>query len=1198
MNGLGLVVRSLRHYWRTNLAVLLGVVAGTAVIGGAFVVGDSVRDSLAEMSLQRLGGVDHALHGVRFFREELAEEIGKADGFDERFERVAPLIVVTGSFVHEAESGSRRVSQVTVYGVDERAWGLLDHADAAVPREDERRRSTDPNYRSPVVLNGRVAGSDGLGVSTGDDVSLILEIPETIPGESLFGKTQGATTRLELSVSDVLPPEVPASRLSLQPAQQLPLVAFVGLDRLQRALEINAVESRTGEVESPARVNALFVRARDESDRAGPTAEEASARLGEYVQSAWAPADLDLHVRPYPSSGYVAVESDAMILDDATARAAESVAESDGRAFSTVLVYLANQFDRGRDEEPYSRYGVVAGIDLAAEPPFGPYAFTGDPPSVPLKADQIVVNDWLATDLELSVGDRLNLSYQPVGAYGDEPPDYADFEVVGVMPLEDADGEPTRAADAGVVPVVPGITDVETYDDWNEPYWMEKENKEVTPRDDEYWDRFRATPKAFVSLERARELWRSRYGGQTSVRIATKPGETVNRAAEEVEELLLATLEPAEVGFGFLPVKRIGVLAAAGTTSFSGLFIGFSFFLIAAATILIVLLFRLGIERRVREIGLLEAVGCSPASVRRLFLVEGLVVVVVGALIGSAAAVGYAWVMVYGLKTWWSGAIGTRFLFVSVHPGSLAIGFAISVTVTAGAIWWSFRGLSGLSARSLLAGNMETSGTATALTGPRWGVKVGRSAGLVALLVTVGLLSGFVSDDVEAFGGFSWRIVGFFLVGTLLLVSSLSEFAALLRSQRGTAVKGSGPAGVARLGERNASRHRQRSVFTTGLIASATFVIVAVAAGRQNLATTKPDVNSGNGGFLLVAETDRGVQFDLNTPEGRAAVGFEGLSEDQEKLLEDVLVAPFRMKPGQDASCLNLYQSRLPTMLGATPATIDRGGFAFADTGGENPWTLLDEPLPDEDGVPVYPVLGDMNTLQYSLHVGIGQTVDVPTDEEPEYKLKVMGQFGGSVFQGVLVLSEENFERLYPEQAGYRYFLVGGKERDGSLVPESRAEELSSLLETELLTYGFDAEPIGRRLNAFLAVQNTYLETFRTLGGLGLLLGTLGLATVMLRNVVERRSELALLRAVGFDDPSVAWMVLVENAYLLTWGLVAGTVSALVAMLPQLRSTSADVPWGGVLALLGVVFLVGMLAALWAVRAAVRTPIVGTLRAE
>ena len=160
----------------------------------------------------------------------------------------------------------------------------------------------------------------------------------------------------------------------------------------------------------------------------------------------------------------------------------------------------------------------------------------------------------------------------------------------------------------------------------------------------------------------------------------------------------------------------------------------------------------------------------------------------------------------------------------------------------------------------------------------------------------------------------------------------------------------------------------------------------------------------------------------------------------------------------------------------------------------------------------------------------------------------------------------------------------------------SDADALSKLLESKLP--GFDVEPVADRLAAFLNVQNTYLLTFQTLGGLGLLLGTFGLATVMLRNVLERRAELALLRAVGFKNSMLAWLVLWENAFLLVWGLLAGSVSALLAMTPHLTSTGADVPWlaGGLI--LGGVFSIGMAAAFLAVLEAVRTPILATLRSE
>jgi putative ABC transport system permease protein len=509
------------------------------------------------------------------------------------------------------------------------------------------------------------------------------------------------------------------------------------------------------------------------------------------------------------------------------------------------------------------------------------------------------------------------------------------------------------------------------------------------------------------------------------------------------------------------------------------------------------------------------------------------------------------------------------------------------------AIAWALRQARRLSSRELLSGVTEAA-TAGDKSPGRLSRRIATICLPLALLLLVVSLAGLVPAS-EAFGGFSWQVVAFFLCGVAALTGSLALLAAWLSSDRTAAVRGTGPAAVARLALRNAARHRTRSVLTASLIASAAFVLVAIAAGQRNPVDEAPVRDSGNGGFVLVAESSMPVLYDLNTPDGRTKLGFRAEEPEAQRLAEEMHVTPFRVRSGEDASCLNLYATRLPTILGVPDDVIaafdDEGRFKFADTPAEHPWRLLREQLPEGR----IPVLGDMNTVMYSLHLGIGGEVDVPKETLTDAgidgaTLQIAGMLDGSIFQGVLLMSEANFHRLFPRQAGFRYFLIEA--------PLDDADALAGLLESQLSDSGFDAERVSRRLQDFLAVQNTYLLTFQSLGGLGLLLGTIGLATVMLRNVLERRSELALLRAVGLTRSSVSLLVLVENAFLLACGLTAGTLSALLAMTPHLASTGAQVPWLSLQLLVGGVFLVGMLAALAAVREAVRTPILATLRAE
>ncbi len=553
--------------------------------------------------------------------------------------------------------------------------------------------------------------------------------------------------------------------------------------------------------------------------------------------------------------------------------------------------------------------------------------------------------------------------------------------------------------------------------------------------------------------------------------------------------------------------------------------------------------------------------------------------VAVGGAVGAAAAVGYAALMLWGLRTLWVGAVGTRFLFLDVTPTSLAAGFAISVLLAAGAVWWGLRALRGTSVRSLLAG--ETRGeTESAGTAAKW-VAVGCGAAAVGLMLAS--LGGLIPGS-EAFAGFGWNVLAFFSTGMLLLAAALGALGWWLARRPGGV-----PRSSVSLGLRNAARQRTRSVLTAGLIACATFLLVAVAAARKDPAAGLPDRDSGNGGYLLVAEAAAALPFDPSTPSGRTELGLTGPAF---AAMNDV--APFRVRPGADASCLNLYRTGLPTVLGVPDSQIKRGGFSFADTPGDNPWKLLNKGLPDADGsdgsLPVYPVLGDVNTLQYSLKLGVGDRIAVPNEENPTAYFEVVGQLDGSVFQGVLLTGAANFERLFPTNDGWAYFLIDA--------PVASKTALAAALEGRLSGYGVDAEPVGERIASFLAVQNTYLSTFQALGGLGLLLGTLGLAAVMLRNVLERRSELALLRAVGLGTRRIGGLVLTETALLLVWGLTSGTIAALLALWPHLSGRTADAPWlGGALTLLAV-FAAGMLASLWAVRAAVRTPIVATLRGE
>jgi putative ABC transport system permease protein len=288
-----------------------------------------------------------------------------------------------------------------------------------------------------------------------------------------------------------------------------------------------------------------------------------------------------------------------------------------------------------------------------------------------------------------------------------------------------------------------------------------------------------------------------------------------------------------------------------------------------------------------------------------------------------------------------------------------------------------------------------------------------------------------------------------------------------------------------------------------------------------------------------------------------------------------VQFVPFRLRPGDDASCLNLYQPQKPRILGARVVALSKAGFRF-QTPGES-WTLLEGP--QSDGA--IPVIADANSLAYVLHKKVGDVL-----ESEGIRFRIVAALHDSIFQSEILISDANFTGLFPDLAGYRYFLINAP------------QDPTAALESTLSDYGFDVQSTADRLATFHRVENTYLSTFRALGGLGLVLGTIGLAAIVLRNVLERRKELALLRAVGYRPGHLAAMVLAENVLLLILGLATGAACALLAVAPAVVERGGQFPIRSVALLLGAVLITGLVASLIATAAALRSPLLVALRSE
>lgn len=1141
MTPVRLILRSLRYYGWTNLAVVLGVAAAATALSGALLVGDSMRASLRNQALARLGRVDRAIFAQHFFPADLAQ----------RLNATAPAcatILLTVS----AENPARgtRVNGVQLFGVGDDYWRLQDAEPPAALAGSAR----------AALVNAALAGE--LGLLDGQDIVLRLVKPGAVATETLLGRRDELALTLRLPARTAAP-DAPGTAFSPELRQQPPRTAFVPLAVLQRALE------------QLDRANVVLVAA---GDRAA-----APAPLGPALTL----ADLDLRIRSAPEFGYLCLESGAMLIPPPFEAAAVAAADALQLAPGCVLVYLANSIESGGRAIPYS---PVVALDPLVQQRSGLLAATG---GTPLTGDQLVLNDWAAEDLAIAPGAPVTLEYYLTEPSGTLRTATTGFTLAARVPL----GGPL--ADRGFTPEYRGITDVKRVSDWDPPFPMDL--KRIRPKDEEYWEAHRATPKAFLALETGQRLWATegdRFGRITSVRAYRAANLTASQPdwpalASAWEREILRRLTPAQAGFVDQPLRETALAAAQGNTEFGGLFIGFSFFLIAAAVMLAALLFRLGIERRSAEVGLLVALGFSPRRRTRLFLCEGIALALLGTLLGQLGAIAYAALMLGGLRTWWSAAVNAPFLRLAVTPMSLALGACVTLAVVIVAILLALRGLNRISIRTLLAGATDFTLIGAAPRRPRIALAVSILSTPTALaLLLLGVLR-ILAPALAFWGG-----------GALLLIAGIAALRTLLGRQSRTTSRvphpvsrrrrprsgwgTPGPARLLGLAWRNAGRRPTRSILTAALVASATFVIASLEAFRLAPDPDPTDRNSGSGGYSLTAEAAVPLPYDLSTPEGRLALSIPPPDAD---VLTQSEITPCRLRAGNETSCLNLYRPGRPRILGAPPAAIARGGFRFAASSARepatraNPWRLLEQQLFDG----AIPVIGDEAAVRWQLHLDIGQDLVITDDRGQEVRLRFVALLQGSILQSELVISEANFTRLFPTTTGTAFFLVAPR--------TAPLDAVAAALERGLAPYGLDATPAAERLQRYFAVQNTYLSTFQALGGLGLVLGTLGLLAVTARNIWERRSELGLLRALGFRPRQIGTILVGEGLLLVIAGLLIGLSAALVAIAPQIAARGAAIPWASFAAIALGVLLTGLLAGLAALRPALRGSIIASLRA-
>ncbi len=1107
---------SLKHFWQIHLTVALCTAVATGVLGGALLVGDSVRGSLKAVTLERLGTIEHAMLADLFFAPELINR-----------PNMVPAVLLNGTVV--VPEMQTRAAKVNIHGINQDFFQLWEN-----PHTPNLTHTSGQPFPG-IAIN--TALQTELNVQVGD--ALLVYFPQSvgISPEFLLGRreTSEVIQTLRLIVSDIVPTQN-AGRFSLRAHQSLPLNAFIALPVLQNAL------GQTG------KVNALFT---SEPEAFSPDAFALTLDV--------------LGLKIHEHENHFDLQSQHYLIKPQLSDIALLIAAENGIPTLPTLTYLANTITANGKTLPYS---TILGMLPAEHDPVGlrvkSNLFTPERSEkeylsrnfFTLDDNEIILNTWAATDLGVEVDDSVEISYYRTGAAEQYTTQTALFRLKAITPIHGL------AADTSLIPEFPGIHATTDMSNWDAPFPIDYTL--IRERDEAYWDEYRATPKAFISLKTAQRLWKNRFGNLTGIRMQPAPNLECHATRELFETAFLKKIQPEQIGFQFLAPRAAGLQASEGTTDFGMLFSSLSILIILSVASLIRMLFQIGVEQRSREIGILRALGYPLAKIRSRFLIETGIIAGLGSLLGCAFAIAYTQLMLYGLRTWWLPAIGTPFVTFHMQGSTLFTGISIALAVVLFTIYQTVQKLGNSQTASLLAGGTDFADRSHKPKSQN--VKLPSRSRIIIMGLVIGMIGVAIGFGIGFFTNLGTSLLEHPFFQLLAYTSSVitlgwGAFGRWLSSQK-VAKRFS----RLRFTLKNAARQPGHSKGCVVMVSLACCIIVAVGVNRQD---APPETE-----YTFVAESDSPLHHSLNTSAGRFELGF---SERDAQLLSNSEVIPFRVLPGEDVSCLNLYQPQKPQILGVSARALEKSAWPRSSH-----WHEL-----KKEGDRVY-ALADENSIRWVLH------------HNPEEPLLIEDEFGNplglhlhtiqnSLFQSQLIISESHFIRLFPSQSGYRYFLI-------KTPPEFR-KETAAILEKTLRDYGFDVTSASARLANYQGVTNAYISTFQSLGGFGIILGTFGLALVLFRNVIERRGELATLRAFGFRRQLLSRMLFVESSFLLVVGMLIGTLAGLVSVLGT-QGYFPAFPWLSLIITLLLILGFGIIANAVAVALALRSPLLATLKKD
>jgi putative ABC transport system permease protein len=956
-----------------------------------------------------------------------------------------------------------------------------------------------------IYINKHLA--DYLCVKPGDELILRFRAITDIPPDAPFAPAGEEGKSVVMKIGDILNSSV-IGNFSLSISQIMPMNVFMNLSDLE------TVDGK------PVKINRLLIDKKDESS---------VNEIFRSVEHVLKPADIGLRVRKIEKTGESELISDRVFVDDAVVREVSNKLPSS----APVLTYLANSIRTGSGSTPYS---FISALPSSIYPEIG----TGN---------SAIVNKWLADDLSVAKGDSVRIFWYSPDSLNKLKERSTIFTISRIVDMNGI------WSDSLLMPEFPGISGSASCSEWDAGVPIKM--NEIRRKDEDYWNKYRGTPKVFINYDKGKELWGNNFGPATGIRFPEGITE------EAIERGLKGSLDPALNGFIITNLAAESVKAANEGIDFGTLFLSLGFFLILSSFVLLSFSLSTYFDSKKGQISTLFALGFKNSWIKKLLFVESAIISFIGCFTGAFAGYLVSIIITKALNSVWRGAVQTDTLDAFFNIVPVMTGFALTFLTIMIFILIKVR-------QYLKKLNQKEKE-----------VYYSSSSRKNLLLPVIGFVLSFSLYAASLYLK-GQELALSFAAGTSLLITLILLFrqyfiqiidkpSDIIHSRNG-------------LSRLYYSFNPSLAVTPVLFIAAGIFAVFITGANKMDFNEKLHKRSSGTGGYLLWCENTIPVKDDINTSRGRNNLGLDADS------LSGMSFVEIKRSSGNDASCLNLNHVTSPPLLGLDPTVfIDRESFSFSksirDRNVKNPWHYLNLTA----GTNTIYGIADQTVLEWGLKLKPGDTLMVRAENGQPLKIIIAAGLQSSVFQGYVLIGKDNFTRYYPSVSGSSLFLVDGN-------PDF-ADFYKRALNERLENYGVNIEKTTERLASFYEVTNTYLSVFGVFGALGMITGIAGLGFVLLRNYNHRRREFALMLATGYSFKRIRRIIFSEQILILAAGVFSGVISAIVATLPTIRS-SPDIPWLFLMIMVSAITATGIIALILSVRAISGESLVASLKKE